>query len=267
MGRRAMTPSENHDIASPLSLFSLEGKKALVTGASSGLGRRFAQVLDAAGVQVAIVARRAERLEDLARELRDPVVIVADLEDPESPHRVVERASDSLGGLDVVVNNAGTTSSEPAVDDESFQRIVNLNLTVPFEIARYSARHAITNSRALSIVNITSVIGMVASRSIPQTSYAASKAGLAHLTRELANQWARSGIRVNAIAPGWFPSEITNGPVFEDPKGLQHVQRNTPMGRPGMVHELDGPLLFLASDASSFVTGQVLVVDGGWTII
>jgi NAD(P)-dependent dehydrogenase (short-subunit alcohol dehydrogenase family) len=262
-----LDPLDEKFIANPYSLFSLEGKRVLVTGASSGLGRRFAQVLNGAGARVAIVARRVDRLEELARELRDPVAIPADIEESGAARRVVDAAVNQLGGIDIVVNNAGATNTEPAVDDESFRRIVNLDLTVPFEIARHSARHAIAESQNLSIINIASIIGIVASRSIPQTSYAASKAGLIGLTRELATQWARLDIRVNAIAPGWFPSEITSGPVFEDPKGLQHIQRNTPMGRPAKAYELDGALLFLASRASSYVTGQVIVVDGGWTII
>lgn len=262
-----MNSSDDALIADPLSQFSLRGCRAIVTGASSGLGWRFAQVLNAAGARVTIVARRVERLDELAKRLRDPVVIAADLQEVDSPRRVVGDAVDAMGGVDVVVNNAGLTSAAPAIDDDDFRSVVNMDLTVPFEIARLCARQSISTSEPLSVINITSILGIVASRSIPQASYAASKAGLGHLTRELANQWARSGIRVNAIAPGWFRTEITSESMFNDPKGLKYIERNTPMGRPGAEHELDGALLFLASKASSYVTGQVIVVDGGWTII
>ena len=250
-----------------LASFRLDGCRAVVTGASSGLGWRFAQVLDGAGARVAIVARRADRLEELAKELADPVLIVADLTESGSPQQVIETAAAELGGIDVLVNNAGRGDIGPAEDDTTFRAIVELNLNVPFELAQRCARLSLADSSKLSIVNITSMLGTVASRSMPQASYAASKAGLNHLTRELANQWARSGIRVNAVAPGWFRSEMTAETMIDDPKGAKYIERYTPMGRPGAVNELDGVLLFLASDASSYVTGQVIVVDGGWTIV
>lgn len=246
--------------------FDVSGKRALITGASSGLGKRFAQVLDVAGAWVAIVARRLPLLEELAGRLADPVVIAADLTDPLAPALVVESASQQLGHIDILVNNAGRSVVGPAVNDSTFRSVVDLNLIVPFELSRRAATLAMEDSSPLSIINVTSIFGVVGSR-LPQASYVASKAGLAHLTGQLANEWARSGIRVNAIAPGWFPSEITQETMFDDPKGAQFVERNTPMGRGGAPHELDGPLLFLASDASSYVTGHVLVVDGGWTII
>jgi NAD(P)-dependent dehydrogenase (short-subunit alcohol dehydrogenase family) len=247
--------------------FDIRGRRAIVTGASSGLGRRFAQVLDAAGARVAIVARRQGMLEELAEVLTDPLVIVADLADPSSASHVIDSAYEGLGGVDILINNAGRAVVGPALDDTAFRSVVDLNLIAPFELSRLCAERAIDDASALSIINVTSILGIVASRSLPQASYAASKAGLAHLTRQLAAEWARSRIRVNAIAPGWFPTELTKEAMFDDPKGSQFVERNTPMGRGGADHELDGPLLFLASDASSYVTGQVVVVDGGWTIV
>jgi hypothetical protein len=247
--------------------FALHGRRAVVTGASSGLGKRFARVLDAAGARVALVARRQDLLEGLAEELTDPLVIVADLADPSAQAEVIETAYSGLGGIDVLVNNAGRAVPGPAVDGSDFRAVVELNLTAPFELCRHTARHSIDDGAALSIINIASILGLVGSRSLPQASYAASKAGLAHLTRQLAAEWARSNIRVNAIAPGWFPSELTRETMFDDPKGAKFVERNTPMGRGGSPHELDGPLLFLASDASSYVTGHVMVVDGGWTLV
>jgi hypothetical protein len=250
-----------------LGQFRLDGRRALVTGASSGLGRRFAQVLDAAGARVAVVARRAARLEDLAADLHDAVVVTADLADPSAPGAVLDAVVEGLGGVDVLVNNAGTLVVGPAEDDTTFRDVVELNLHAPYELTRGCARLALLAESPLSVVNITSILARVGARSIPQASYAASKGGLEQLTRELANQWARSSIRVNAIAPGWFRTEMTAETMIDDPKGFAYVERNTPMGRPGAEHELDGALLFLASDASSYVTGQVLVIDGGWTII
>ena len=247
--------------------FDIRGKRAIVTGASSGLGERFARVLDSAGARVAIVARRRHLLEEVAKTLTDPVVIAADLADVSTPLRVVESAYEALGGVDILVNNAGRAVVGPAIDDEEFRSVVDLNLIAPYEMSRLCAKRTIQDAASLSIINITSILGIVASGSLPQASYAASKAGLAHLTREMAVEWARLQIRVNAIAPGWFRSEMTGDAMFDDPKGAQFVVRNTPMGRAGAVHELDGPLLFLASDASSYVTGQVVVVDGGWRIV
>jgi NAD(P)-dependent dehydrogenase (short-subunit alcohol dehydrogenase family) len=262
-----MTIDQEPQAIASLEHFRLDGRRAIVTGASSGLGRRFAQILDGAGARVAIVARRAERLEELANQLTDPVVIVADLAERGSPRRVIDTAASELGGIDILVNNAGRGEGGPAEDDTTFREIIELNLSVPFELAQYCARRSLADSSALSIVNITSMFGIVAARSMPQASYTASKGGLNHLTRELANQWAPSNIRVNAIAPGWFSSEMTAETILDDPKGMRYIERHTPMGRPGREHELDGVLLFLASDASSFVTGQVIAVDGGWTIV
>jgi NAD(P)-dependent dehydrogenase (short-subunit alcohol dehydrogenase family) len=249
-----------------LNRFRLDGCSAIVTGASSGIGRRFSLVLDAAGARVAIVGRRQDRLEELSRELRNAVPIVADLTEPDAVRNVIDKATDQLGRVDVLVNNAGRSDIGPAQNEQVFRDIVELNLQVPFELARRCASFAIDHSMRLSIINVTSILGLVASRSMPQASYAASKGGLENLTRELANQWAKSRIRVNSIAPGWFVSEMT-AEMMESPSGRRYVERHTPMGRHGDSHELDGALLFLASEASSFVTGQVIVVDGGWTIV
>jgi NAD(P)-dependent dehydrogenase (short-subunit alcohol dehydrogenase family) len=250
-------------------MFRLDGLSALVTGASSGLGRRFAQVLDAAGARVALVARRRDRLEKLAAELTDAVVICADLSADEGVTQVLAQASDQLGQVDILVNNAGITTAVPAEDEapELMRQSLHLNVEVPFQLSRGCAKLAWSASRPMSVVNISSILGITASRTIPQASYCASKAALANLTRELANQWARRGIRVNAIAPGWFPSEITAAEMFDKPESVSFIRRNTPMGRPGRTGELDGALLYLASGASSYMTGQILVVDGGWSII
>ncbi len=249
----------------PLASFRLDGKVALVTGASSGLGARFARVLDAAGAQVVLVARRADRLEALAAELTGARAISLDLAEPDAAETLV----DQVGPVDVLVNNAGMTDVVPALDESTsaFRRVVELNLVVPFILAREAARSMTDRGVAGSIVNVASIIGLVGLGQIPQASYAASKGGLVNMTRELAAQWARKDVRVNALAPGWFRSEMTEGKMFGDEGGERWIRGRTPMGRGGEESELDGALLFLASPASTFVTGQVLCVDGGWTSI
>lgn len=249
----------------PLAAFRLDGKVALVTGASSGLGERFARVLHGAGAQVVVSARRADRLEALASDLDGAQAIPCDVGDQASVEALVDATLASCGRIDVLVNNAGTGEPLPAEDEpvETFRRIVEVNLVGLFHLSQLVGRHMLAGSGGV-MVNVASVLGLVASGQIPQASYTASKAGVVNLTRELGVQWARRGIRVNALAPGWFPTEMT-GPMFEDEGGQRFIRRGTPMGRGGEPHELNGALLFLASDASSFVTGQTIVVDGGWT--
>jgi len=252
----------------PLADFRLEGRVAIVTGASSGLGARFARVLDQAGASVVLVARRADRIESLAQECENALAVAVDLASPDAADAIVAATIAHFGAIDILVNNAGMTHVKPAIDEsvEDFRHVVEVNLVAPFALSRLVARHAIASERKASIVNIASVLGLVGAGKIPQAGYAASKGGVVNLTRELAAQWGTAGVRVNAIAPGWFRSEMTNDTMFETEAG-QRVMARAPLGRPGREHELDGALLFLASDASSFVTGQVLCVDGGWTAI
>ncbi len=249
----------------PLAPFRLDGRVAVVTGASSGLGARFARVLHGAGATVVVSARRADRLEALVAELDGAVAIPCDVADGSSIERLVEEAVGSLGRIDVLVNNAGMSEVLPGEDEpvDTFRRVLEVNLVGLFHLSQAAGRHMLAAGSG-TIVNIASILGLVASGQLPQASYAASKAGVVNLTRELAVQWARRGVRVNAIAPGWFPSEMTDE-MFGDEGGQRFIRRNTPMGRGGEEHELDGALLFLASDASTFVTGQTVVVDGGWT--
>ena len=167
----------------------------------------------------------------------------------------------------MLVNNAGITRVIPAEEEplETFEQVLATNLTGAFLCSQRFGR-AMLAAGSGAIVNVASVLGIVGSGQVPQASYAASKGGLVNLTRELAAQWARKGIRVNALAPAWFPSEMTQD-MFGDERSLQWIRGRTPMGRAGDPQELVGPLLFLASDAASYVTGQVLAVDGGWTIV
>jgi NAD(P)-dependent dehydrogenase (short-subunit alcohol dehydrogenase family) len=167
-----------------------------------------------------------------------------------------------------LINNAGANHVEPALDQtvEEFRREIEVNLIAPFELARLAAK-AMVESGGGTIVNVASIWGMVGVGQIPDAGYAASKGALVNMTRELAAQWARAGVRVNTLAPGWFRSEMTNDTMFGDERSEHWMRTRTPMGRGGEEHELDGALLFLASDASSFVTGAVLPVDGGWTAI
>jgi NAD(P)-dependent dehydrogenase (short-subunit alcohol dehydrogenase family) len=251
----------------PLAAFRLDGRVAIVTGASSGIGVRLARTLHAAGAQVVLAARRRELLEALAAELPGAVPVVCDVSRDEECDSLVDTALSLSGRIDILVNNAGLGNPLPAEDEprEQFRDIVAVNLIAAFVLTQAAARPMLERGSGV-IVNVASVLGLVASGQIPQASYTASKGGLVNLTRELAVQWARKGIRVNAIAPGWFPTDMTEE-LFQEESGRAWVRRNTPMGRGGELHELDGALLYLASDASSFVTGQVIAVDGGWTAV
>ena len=253
----------------PFARFRLDGKVAIVTGASGGLGARFARVLDAAGARVVLAARRADRLEALALELRDAHPVPCDLAEDGAPAALVEATLAHFGRIDVLVNNAGISEPTPALDESTahFAATLQVNLIAPFELARECARSMTALEQGGTIVNVASIWGMVGVGQIPEAGYAASKGGLMNLTRELAAQWARKGVRVNALAPGWFRTEMTDGLMFGDPRAERWMRQRTPMGRGGNEDELDGALLLLASDASTFMTGQVLCVDGGWTIV
>ncbi|OZC72524.1 short-chain dehydrogenase [Rhodococcus sp. 15-725-2-2b] len=246
-------------------MFSLTGRVAVVTGASSGLGLGFARALAAAGATVYAAARRLDRLEALSAEIPAIVPVRCDVTDDSDRRALVDRCFDERGRLDVVINNAGKPGPPNAEDEtlDGFQSILDVNLIAGFHLATYAVGKMPSEATA-SIINISSVIGLVSTAPIGGASYAASKAGTLGLTRELAGQWGRRGIRVNAVVPGWFDTEMTDG-LFTNDKSAGWVRRNTMLGRGGVDGEIDGAVLFLASDASSYMTGQTLVVDGGWT--
>ena len=249
----------------PLSLFRLDGKVAIVTGASSGLGVRFARVLTAAGARVALTARRTDRLKALEAELPGSFAVQCDVSDPAQRESMVTAVVAHYGTVDILVNNAGIGESV-GIENESlelFREVMEVNVTAPWHLMKLCGPHMVSRGSGV-VVNIASILGLGASTPIKQANYTASKGAVINMTREMGVQWARKGVRVNALCPGWFPSEMTAG--MESDEGSQRmIQQNTPMPRMGLEHELDGALLFLASDASSFVTGQWLAVDGGWT--
>jgi NAD(P)-dependent dehydrogenase (short-subunit alcohol dehydrogenase family) len=249
----------------PLDLFRLDDRISIVTGASSGLGDRFARVLHAVGSTVVVVARRAERLAALVDELPGAVAIAADLSLEDDRERVVAEVLERFGRVDVLVNNAGI-GHKVSVEEESldtFRSAMELNVTAIWHLSKLCAPSMIASGGG-SIVNIASMLGHIGSTPVKQAHYCASKGAVINLTRELALQWARKGVRVNALCPGWFPSEMTAG-MDGDEASQAFVRQMSPIPRMGEEHELDGALLLLASKASTFMTGQSLIVDGGWT--
>ena len=246
-------------------LFRLDGRVSIVTGASGGLGERFARVLHAAGSTVVLAARRLDRLETLAAELPGSLAIACDVSVDAQLETLVATTIERFGAIDVLVNNAGIGTPMAAEDEpiDHFRRVVDVNLNALFLLSQLVGRQMIEQGHG-SIINIASMLGLVASAPIKQASYTASKGAVVNLTRELGAEWGRKGVRVNAIAPGYFPSDMTSD-MWGDDQTMSYIRRNAPMGRGGEAHELDGILLFLAGDASTYVTGQTIAVDGGWT--
>lgn len=253
-------------MTSPLDIFSLTGKTALLTGASAGLGRRFADVLAGAGARVAVIARRAEALDDFVADNPGCIAIPADLSEPDDVDAIVERVRAEFGTPDVIVNNAAYIAGGVKAEDETPEQIamtLQVNLVSPIRLVQ-AFQPGMRERGTGSIVNVTSMVASVGIGRFPQAVYAASKGGLESITREWAAQWSRYGIRANAIAPGFFDSEITQD-VINRANVQEWILRNTLLPRHGTPADFDGALLYLASDASRYVTGQTLTVDGGWT--
>jgi NAD(P)-dependent dehydrogenase (short-subunit alcohol dehydrogenase family) len=249
-----------------LDRFRLDGRAAIVTGASSGLGVAFATALAEAGADVALGARRTEKLEETARLVeaagRRAIVVATDVANREDCFGLVDATNEAFGRVDVLVNNAGVGTAVPASreTEEEFRSVLDINLAGCYWMAQAAGK---VMSPGSSIINVASVVGLVHA-GLPQAAYSASKAGLFGLTRDLAGQWTgRKGIRVNALAPGFFPSEMTE----QYPPGYLDEQiSRLPAGRGGDPEELAAALVFLASDAGGYITGQTLVVDGGLTV-
>lgn len=249
-------------------MFNLKGKTAIVTGASSGLGIVFAEALAEMGANLELAARRIEKLNEVASSLK-PLSAKArpfqcDVTKQEEVQSLIDDTVKTFGRLDIIINNAGVAAISPATDIsvEEWNKVVSVNLTGAFLCARTAAKQMI-KQRSGKIVNIASIYGAVGDV-FPASPYYATKGAVINMTRDLAVEWAPHNINVNAIAPGFFPSEMTEA-MFQDPEYLEYIRKQTPLGRPGNPQDLKGAVVYLSSSASDYVTGQTIFVDGGWT--
>lgn len=252
-------------VRTPAELFDLTGRVALVTGASSGLGKRIALVLAAAGATVAITARRTDRLVELESETPNIHGFPCDLTNADEREALVTEVESRLGPVDILVNNAGAVNAT-SIENESlddFAMMIELNLTAAWHLMKLVGVSMVEREQG-SIINIASILGVVGATPAKDSGYSAAKGGLVNLTREMGLQWARKGVRVNAICPGWFQTEMIED-LTSTENGSSFITSNTPMMRVGQVNEIDGAVLLLASDAGSFMTGSIVMVDGGWT--
>ena len=243
-------------------IFNLEGKTALITGASSGLGKHFAKTLSTAGASVILSARRIDNLEALKNEIGDKAFCIPlDVTSAESVEHLVKEIRNTTGSVDILVNNAGISDPRRFKDltEESWNYVLETNLNGAFRMAKAITDIFLEDKKRGSIINIASILGLRVGLNL--TSYAAAKAGLVQLTKSMALELARSNIRVNAIAPGYILTEINND-FFDTEEGQGYI-KSIPMRRLGLESELDGILLLLASEASSFMTGSIIPVDGG----
>ncbi len=249
----------------PLNVFRLDGKIALVTGASSGIGAQTVKLFSSLGAKVIAAARREDRLQDLANQYPDVMAVRCDVGVEADCKNLVDTIINEFGKIDILINNAGISDPIPALEEDLdlFKRVIQIDLISCFHLAQLCAQHMETQESGGAIVNVASIHGFVGSSPNNQPGYTAAKGGLINLTRELALEWARHGIRVNAIAPGYITTELTDEMIAGE-SGRKWIERNTPMRRPGEVTELDGAMLLLASDAGSYITGETIAIDGGW---
>lgn len=252
-------------------LFDLTGKVALVTGASSGLGVQFARALAKQGADVAIAARRMDKLQEIKASLEAfgirSLAVKCDVSRVEEIKAAVAKVKDYFGTIDILVNNAGIGMFGPAESqsDELWETMMKVNLNAVYYFSR-EVGNVMIEKKYGKIINIGSIHSTVAMTGIPLSAYCTTKGGVEMLTKALANEWAKHNITVNAIGPAYFPSEMT-GNVLADDSFQQVIKTYCPMGRAGRDGELDGAVVYFASDASSYTTGQLLTIDGGWTAI
>jgi NAD(P)-dependent dehydrogenase (short-subunit alcohol dehydrogenase family) len=252
-------------VMTPAELFSLDGKVVVVTGASSGLGARWSRALAAAGARVVLAARRAEELAAVSAETPGSLVVAGDLTAEENRQRLVDQAMQHFGKIDVLVNNAGIAASAPALETsaDDFRAMLEADLTAVFALTRLVGRAMVAAGRG-SIINNASLGAERSLDRYPLAAYSSAKAGLVALTRSLAAEWGAHGVRVNAVGPAFFPTAQSG--FLQDPDQVSWIQRHTALQRTARLDELDGTIVFLASDASSYITGQHLRVDGGWSV-
>jgi len=253
-------------------LFDLSEKTALITGGSRGLGLQMAEALGEMGAKVAITARKAAELDEAKAHLSglgvEASTVVNDLQNTESIKPMVEGVLEAFGKIDIVVNNAGAAWGAPAEDHplDAWQKVVNLNLTAIFLLSQTVGKLSMIPRKYGKIINIASIAGLVGTEPgfMPTIAYNSSKGGVVNFTRSLAAEWAHYNITVNAIAPGVFPSKMSQGMID---RSEQYIMQQTPMKRLGGEEDLKGVVLLLASDASAYITGQTIAVDGGFTAI
>ena len=248
-------------------LFDLTGRVAIMTGAGRGLGRTMALALAAAGADLALASRTTPELESLVEEVealgRRAIAVPTDVTSPEACEALVAAAVERLGRLDILVNNAGTNVRKSALEitPDEYDFVLQTNLKGYFNGARAAGRRFVEQGSG-KVINVSSILGSVA---LPnQAAYASSKGAIDQLTKVLAIEWATASVQVNGLAPTYFETDLTR-PLYEDPERKAFIEERTPMGRWGQPHELAGAVIFLAGDASNFVTGQTILVDGGWT--
>lgn len=252
-------------------LFDLSGQVAVVTGASSGLGVQFALALARQGADVALMARRVDKLNAVADQVRAlgvrALAIPCDVTDPTAVASALAQVQTAWGRVDILINNAGTGGSAPAeqLDDAAWRKVIEVDLTGVFTVAREAGKIMLEQGYG-RIVNVASMYGLVGNRTIPTAAYHAAKGGVVNLTRALAAEWAGRGVTVNTLCPGFFASEMTEA-VLDTPFFAEYMRNFVPMGRYGKPGELDSALIFLSAPASSYVTGVALAVDGGYTAI